>query len=154
MNDLLFRNIEFDADAPVDQWPAEAVTTALERGSLRHWRAIAQVVRNDPWGPLARIVEQAVDATSPYGVGPGMLRIVAGARQEQDRADKAEVARELSALVERSGLTARQSAEVLGTSASRMSTYLSGKVTPSAAFLVRARRLLSRVPTSQRNGKP
>ncbi len=43
----------------------------------------------------------------------------------------------MRAAVERSGLTNAQFAELIGTSASRLSTYLSGQVTPSAAMLVR-----------------
>ena len=43
--------------------------------------------------------------------------------------------------IERSGLTAAQFAEVAGTSASRLSTYATGRVTPSAAMLVRIERL-------------
>ena len=43
--------------------------------------------------------------------------------------------------VERSGLTQRDFAEVVGTSPSLLSTYASGKVTPSAAMLVRMERM-------------
>lgn len=38
-------------------------------------------------------------------------------------------------------MTKTQLADLVGTSASRLSTYLSGKVTPSAAMLVRNERL-------------
>ena len=48
------------------------------------------------------------------------------------------------AAVDRSGLTNAQFAELVGTSASRLSTYLSGKVTPSAALLLRMERAASR----------
>ena len=46
----------------------------------------------------------------------------------------------MRAAVERSGLTNADFASLIGTSASRLSTYLSGKVTPSAALLVRIER--------------
>lgn len=46
----------------------------------------------------------------------------------------------MRAAVEHSGLTNAEFAALVGTSASRLSTYLSGKVTPSAALLVRIER--------------
>lgn len=42
------------------------------------------------------------------------------------------------------GLTDAEFARRVGTSASRLSTYLSGKVTPSSAMLVRIQRLAGR----------
>lgn len=57
-----------------------------------------------------------------------------------DLADRSEVAARVRAAVERSGLTDGQFASLVGTSASRLSTYLSAKVTPSAAMLVRIER--------------
>jgi len=56
-------------------------------------------------------------------------------------ADREEVAAEIADLVTRSGLTRAEFASRIGTSASRLSTYLAGTVTPSAALLVRMRRL-------------
>jgi transcriptional regulator with XRE-family HTH domain len=38
-------------------------------------------------------------------------------------------------------MTAGRFADLVGTSASRLSTYMSGKVTPSAAMLVRIERM-------------
>ena len=43
--------------------------------------------------------------------------------------------------ITRSGLTAAQFADLVGTSASRLSTDATGRVTPSAAMLVRIERL-------------
>jgi hypothetical protein len=139
--DLLFRNVDAQVDEPVESWPAEALATALERGSLTHWRRIRRAIDRDPWGPVARVIEQIVADGQPYGVGPGMQRAIASARACWAAEEKRTVANELSALVAASGLTAAQFAERLGTSASRMSTYLSGRVMPSAALLVRARRI-------------
>jgi hypothetical protein len=139
--DLLFRNVDASADDPVETWPSEALATALERGSLTHWRRIRRAIDRDPWGPLARGVEQIVAGGQPYGVGPGMQRAIASARTRWAVEEKRAVAAELVGLVAASGLTAAQFAERLGTSASRMSTYLSGRVMPGAALLVRARRI-------------
>jgi transcriptional regulator with XRE-family HTH domain len=56
-----------------------------------------------------------------------------------DAAAAAEVSRDLENYRAQSGLSLRQFARVLGTSASRLSTYISAKVTPSAAILVRSK---------------
>ncbi len=138
---LAFRNVTADPDDPVESWPAEAVRTALERGGLSHWRRLATAIRADPWGPLARAVEEAIAIDPPYGSGALMAEMLKQAREQQDRRDREEVAAEITDLVARSGLTRAEFASRIGTSASRLSTYLAGTVTPSAALLVRMRRL-------------
>lgn len=137
--DLLFRNVDVAADEPVESWPVEALNAALERGSLRHWSRIAAAVQRDPWGPVARSLEQALDCVEPYGVATGMRRVLAQARLRQEVQEQQAVAAELRTMLAHSTLTAAAFASRLGTSASRLSTYLSGKVTPSAALMVRAR---------------
>ncbi len=138
---LAFRNVAADPDDPVETWPAEALRTALERGGLSHWRRLERAIRADPWGPVARAVEEAIAVDPPYGTGPLMAEILERAREQQDRRDRDEVAADIADLVARSGLTRAEFASRIGTSASRLSTYLAGTVTPSAALLVRMRRL-------------
>ena len=138
---LAFRNLAADPDDAVETWPAEAVRIALERGGLSHWRRLTSAVRADPWGPVARAVEEAIAVDPPYGTGPLMAEVLKRARDRQDQCDRAEVAAEIADLVARSGLTRTEFALRIGTSASRLSTYLAGTVTPSAALLVRMRRL-------------
>ena len=138
---LAFRNVELDPALPVETWPAEALATAIERGSLTHWRRIAAAIHNDPWGPLARTVEQLTADGEPYGVGPGLARVVADSRARWEQQEREAVATELRELLASSELTAGDFAKRLGTSASRISTYLAGRVIPSAALMVRARRI-------------
>ena len=45
MTTLQFRNVDFNPTAPVDQWPAEAIETVIDRGSLSDWRQLAQAIR-------------------------------------------------------------------------------------------------------------
>jgi len=56
----------------------------------------------------------------------------------------AAVAAEIRAAVEGSGLSQAVFASRIGTSASRLSTYMSGKVTSSAALMLRIRRVADR----------
>jgi hypothetical protein len=78
---LAFRNIDVSPEDPVELWPTEAVLTALERGGLGHWRRLAAATVEDPWGPVARRVEEALEVSRPYGVGVLMADILAAARR-------------------------------------------------------------------------
>lgn len=138
MRTLRFRNIDASPDDPVAHWGVEGILAAIDRGSLPHWRRVAATVRDDPWGPVAADLAQALRLAEDVGVGATLERLLAQARDDADASARAEVRRRLLALVNASGLTAAQFAHRLGTSPSRMSTYLRGKVVPSAALLVRS----------------
>ncbi len=137
---LAFRNVNASVDDPVDTWPQEALLAALERGSIGHWRRIARAIEADPWGAVARTIEEILTYSRPYGVAELMEISIRNARATADRRDREEAARRIRAAFHRSGLTVTDFAARTGTSRSRMSTYLSGKVTPSAALLIRMER--------------
>lgn len=139
MTALAFRNVDASPDDPVSEWPQEAVQTALERGGLSHWRRLAEAIQVQPWGPVARAVEEVLTYSRPYGVAPLMERVVARAREAAEAAEREAVAAEVAGLIDASGLTRAEFASRVGTSSSRLSTYATGKVTPSAALLVRMR---------------
>lgn len=138
---LTFRNLNVSPDEPVADWPTEAVLTALERGGLSHWRRLAAAIRGDPWGPVARRVEEALTVSRPYGVAELMEDAITAARARAERTERDTVAAEIAELVDASGLTRAAFARRIGTSAPRLSTYLAGTVTPSAALMVRMRTL-------------
>lgn len=143
---LKFRNLDVTPDDPVEKWGVEGLLAAVDRGSLPHWRRIVAAFRSDPWGTVAQDLEQACDLAEDAGVAATLRRVLATARRDADLRAREEVRRRLRGLVEDSGLTAAEFARRLGTSASRMSTYLSGKVVPSAALLIRSE-TISRVAT-------
>ena len=140
-----FRNVDVPSDLPLERWPFEAIVTALERGSITDWAVLTRAVRADPWGPVARQVEEYLDYERPPGLASLLERAIASARASAETSERSEVAREVDELVRRSGLTSGAFAERIGTSASRLSTYRTGRVTPSAALLVRMRRLVDRL---------
>jgi hypothetical protein len=137
---LRFRNLDVGPEAAVEDWPTEGVIAALERGGLGDWRRLAAAVRAHPWGPVARRLEDALAAARPYGAAPLMERVLAHARRDAERDERAEVAARVRAQLERSGLDRAAFAEAIGTSTSRLSTYLAGKVAPSSTLLVRMER--------------
>lgn len=68
--------------------------------------------------------------------------------------DTQAVIERLDAAVATSGLSMRQFAHALGTSPSRFSSYRTGKVAPSAAFLIRAERIADAIRQARRDGVP
>lgn len=144
MSALAFRNVDASPADPVSGWPQEAVQTALERGGLNDWRRLAGAIKAEPWGPMARRVEEVLAYSRPYGVAAVFERAIAQSREAAETAEREEVAAEIRDLVARSDFSQAEFASRLGTSASRLSTYASGKVTPSAALLLRMRRVAER----------
>lgn len=140
MSSLAFRNVRASPNDPVSAWPIEAIQAALERGGLSHWRKLTAAIRAQPWGPVSRRVEEVLSHSRPYGVAEAMERSISAARREAEEMERHLVAEEVKGLIERSGLSRTRFATRIGTSASRLSTYATGKVTPSAALLLRMRR--------------
>jgi len=140
MSTLAFRNVDASPTDPVSEWPLEALQTALERGGLADWQRLAEAIQAQPWGPIARRVEEVLAYSRPYGVAVTLERAIARARAETEKAERESVAEEVKRLIDASGLSRAEFASLIGTSPSRLSTYASGKVTPSGALLVRMRR--------------
>lgn len=121
-----------------------AVWTKIERGSLQEWRRLARAVEQEPWGRTARQIEQALAISRPYGIAPALERVIDTARREQTERERRAVAERVRALIAASGLDRAEFAERIGTSTSRLSTYATGRVVPSAALLLRMESLAER----------
>lgn len=134
-----FRNVDADPLGPVELWPYEALVTAVERGTAVDWARIARAIERRPWGEVARQVEAYFGYERPYGVAPLLERVIARARAAAEVREREEVAGEVRELQQRSGLGTEAFARAIGTSRSRLSTYRTGRVTPSAALMVRMR---------------
>ena len=135
-----FRNVDASIADEVGTWPYEALVACIERGLVADWQPIFAELRKHPWGEVAR----RVDFYTTHGDDPAATRLfglaVVRARQDAEAAERNEVAGRIRAAVTASGLSARAFAAEIGTSSSRLSTYASGRVTPSAAMLVRIER--------------
>ena len=136
MSDLNFRNVDVSPSDPVEVWPYEALVIAMERGYLADWSRIAHSSKLAPWGKTAR----AVEAYAEYGehdIAALLTETIRIARISACAAAADAVAGQVRSAVARSGLTAGEFALEVGTSGSRMSTYMAGKVAPSAPLLQR-----------------
>jgi hypothetical protein len=135
-----FRNVDASPGDDVRTWPYEALVTALDRGLVPDWQPVFAEIRRSPWGEVARRVERVLARRERDGAGELFRLAIERARDDVDQADRDEVASRVRAAVARSGMTSSRFAELIGTSASRLSTYASGKVTPSAALMLRIER--------------
>lgn len=140
---MRFRNVNVAPGAPVQLWPYEALVATLERGTVGGWVPVTRAIRDDRFGVVAQQVQEYLGYAWPYGLAPLLERAIVRARAAQEQDERAAVAAEVTELVQRSGLSAAELARRLGTSRSRLSTYRHGRVTPSAAFLVRLRKLVA-----------
>jgi hypothetical protein len=135
-----FRNVDASPGDDVRTWPYEALVEVIDRGLVPDWQPVFAEIRRSPWGAVARRVERYLSYREPDPVGTLFRLAVDRARADAERADREAVAERVQDAVARSGLTKAQFAASVGTSASRLSTYLSGEVTPSAALLLRIER--------------
>jgi len=127
---MKFRNIDVTPDDPVDTWGVEGMLIALERGDIFQWRRIAATVQDNPCGAAALDLEEALAQAQ----SPGPVALLARVLNDARVGAKATVIRRLKHAVRRTGMTLRQFAPLVGTSYSRLSTYLSGDAVPSAAL--------------------
>lgn len=120
--------------------PFEALVAVVERGLVPDWKPVFAELRRRPWGTVARRVEQ-VSALAPEAPASRLFsRAVQRARDDAEAAERSRVAARVRVAIESSGLTAAALAAAVGTSASRLSTYATGRVIPSAAVLDRIER--------------
>lgn len=145
---LVFRNVDASPTDPVVDWPYEALVACLERGLVPDWRPVLTEIRTHPWGPTARRVERICSTTEDRAIASLFRLAVDRAREEVERAERMAVAERVRAAIRASGRTAAEFAVEVGTSASRLSTYASGRVVPSASMLLRIEQVAAELATS------
>lgn len=144
--ELKFRNLHVTPEAPVSEWGFEGLLAAIERGDRRHWQRIARELRQAPRGKVAVELQEALEVAENPAMATLFGRIQQIIEAEHAHEEKTEVCRRLAESLQRSGLSRAGFAAQLGTSQSRLSTYLTGRVTPSATLMVRAERLAQQLP--------
>jgi hypothetical protein len=131
-------------DRPVEFWPTAAIRAALETDDLTVWQRIVVAIKRDPYGRTARQVEEVLETARPYGVSKALSEVLNRTREHLEANERAEVARHTQALVERSGLGPQEFASRIGVPTEEFTAYLSGTTSPSAALMIRMRRLSDR----------
>jgi len=136
---LLLEDLDHTDAAPIPRSP-EALRLVLDGHGVDAWRRVLANVSGNPWGPhVARLADLARAAELPVlaQAVEGCARVY---RKRLEDTERLEVASEIRRLVAVSGLSQRQFAKHIGTSAPRLSTYSNGVVTPSAAMMLRISR--------------
>lgn len=73
---VAFRNVYVEPGTPADKWPFEAIVTVIERGTLTDWLILTRAIDEDPWGPVARQVEEYLGYASPRTRSRGRARVI------------------------------------------------------------------------------
>ncbi|QNI05247.1 XRE family transcriptional regulator [Mycobacterium kubicae] len=131
-------------DKPVEFWSTAAIRSALESGDIATWKRIAAALKRDPYGRTARQVEEVLEVARPFGVSKALWEVLERARTHLEDNERAEVARHVKLLMDRSGLHEHEFASRIGVSGEDLATYLDGSVSPSASLMIRMRRLSDR----------
>jgi DNA-binding transcriptional regulator YiaG len=139
-----FRNVDVDEAAAIETWPAEAVESLIDRGSLSDWRRLATALAADPWGRLARTVEELIGLDCHYGVDRIMEQILHESRTRSTMSGRRRYADRLRELRRSAGLSMRRLAELAGTSPARISDYENARVAPTTDVLARLEDVLNR----------
>lgn len=138
MSTLVFRNVDAEPSDPIDTWPHEAFQAAIEHGLVPDWQRIVNHIDAHPFGAGAATLAEVLEYTE--GVGAYLLRgRLSSARKRVVAAALETQHRELRELVAASTLTQKELARRIGTSETRLSTWLSGHKTPGPQVTARIR---------------
>lgn len=121
----------------------EQLRELIEHGNARRWRTAVLPLIESPWGPYGVHVVQLAKAGGLERITEILQACRSVYQERQERRERDAIAREIRRLVAISGLTQREFAAQVGTSPSRLSTYVNGRVVPSASMLLRIRRVAS-----------
>lgn len=139
---LLMADIDPNDPAPMPRDAEDLAQIVASRG-VGEWRRVMAIIAANPWGPeVTRLAELAVEADLPAPAS-ALQWCAKVYRKRFEEAERLEVAKEIRRLVAISGCSQRQFAQYIGTSPSRLSTYVNGLVTPSAAMMLRISRSAS-----------
>ncbi|BBZ24922.1 transcriptional regulator [Mycolicibacter hiberniae] len=133
-----------DSDRQVEFWPTSAIRAALQNGDIATWQRIVVALKRDPYGRTARQVEEVLAGTESFGIAKALSEVLARTRTHLEANERAEVARHMRVLIERSGLSRQEFASRVGIPADSLDEYLGGSVSPPASLMIRMRRLSDR----------
>lgn len=134
----------FPTDRPVEFWSTAAIRSALETGDITVWQRIVVAIKRDPFGRTARQVEEVLENAEPYGVSKALSEVLVRSRQHLEANERAEAARHVRLLLDRSGLSEQEFASRIGVPVADLAVYLDATVSPPASLMIRMRRLSDR----------
>lgn len=136
-------------DRPVEFWPTSAIRSALQSGDIAVWQRIVVAIKRDPFGRTARQVEEVLSRREPVGVSKALEEVIVRSREHLEANERAEAARHIRMLLDRSGLSEQEFASRIGVPTEDLGRYVSGEVSPPASLMIRMRRLSERFAKSR-----
>jgi len=131
-------------DRPVEFWPTASIRSALETGDITIWQRIVVAIKRDPYGRTARQVEEVLETAAPQGISKALNEVLVRARSHLEANERAEAARHVQLLLERSALGEQEFASRIGVAREDLTAYLDASVSPTASLMIRMRRLSDR----------
>jgi hypothetical protein len=131
-------------DRPVEFWPTASIRSALETGDITIWQRIVVAIKRDPYGRTARQVEEVLETAAPQGISKALNEVLVRARSHLEANERAEAARHVQLLLERSGLGEQEFASRIGVPRHDLASYLASTTSPPASLMIRMRRLSDR----------
>lgn len=132
---LRFRNIDASPEDPVEMWGFEGMLAAIDRGYARDWRKLVAAVVANP--DLHEALAEALAAAESRATASLVEAMLAHAT----RTPAEEALDRLRDAFRGTRMTQAEVAARIGTSRTRLSTYLSGRVAPAMGVLVAVERL-------------
>ncbi len=129
---LRFRNLNVSPSDPVDRWGVEGLLAAIERGTAPDWVRVLSAIRAAPVGDLREELDEALSLADGGGVHVFQLAL-----QRMDESSEGRALRRMQRSLRMAEMSITEFAQRVGTSRSRMSTYLAGKVMPAADLVER-----------------
>ena len=131
-------------ERPVEFWPTASIRSALETGDITIWQRIVVAIKRDPYGRTARQVEEVLETAAPQGISKALNEVLVRARGHLEANERAEAARHVQLLLERSGLGEQEFASRIGVAREDLTAYLDATVSPAASLMIRMRRVSDR----------
>lgn len=127
---LRFRNIDATPDDPVEAWGFEGMLAAIDRGYAADWRKlIAALVANPALRPVFEEAREAAESRAT-------VALLDAALEREERSPSEQALARLRSAYRGTRMTQAELALRLGTSRTRLNSYLTGKVTPAMDVLV------------------
>jgi hypothetical protein len=136
---LLVADLDPNHRAPLPE-SSDELKLIVERRGADVWRRVLANLAANPWGQAERRLVDLARGADLVGPAMAIERCLTVCRERVAASERVAVANEVRRLVAVSGCTQRQFAQYVGTSAPRLSSYVTGSVTPSAAMMLRISR--------------
>lgn len=124
---------------------ADDLRLVVERQGVAEWRGLLANVAVNPWASAVKALSELAMAAGQVTAAEMISGTASVYRQWFEEDERLMVAQEIRRLVMMSGCSQHKFAQQVGTSGPRLSTYINGQTTPSAAMMLRIRRVAIRL---------